>query len=123
MIERETNGRFKDGNPGGPGRPRRAIEREYLAALSDAISPDDWREVVARAVADAKKGDPVARTWLAKYVLGETPPSLAALAADEMGGRTADHGLEMQARRVQDSVSCERFRMKRDAERLARAGG
>jgi hypothetical protein len=44
-----SNGRFAVGNPGGPGRPRRAIEREYLAALSDTVSLGDWREIVERA--------------------------------------------------------------------------
>ena len=32
---------------------------------------DDWRDVVARAVADAKKGDHQARAWLTKYLVGE----------------------------------------------------
>jgi len=51
---RTDNGRFAPGNPGGPGRPRRAIESEYLATLGDAVSLDDWREIVTRAVSDAK---------------------------------------------------------------------
>ena len=34
---RDPLGKFAKGNPGGPGRPRRTVEREYLAALSDAL--------------------------------------------------------------------------------------
>ena len=87
---RDDRGRFAAGNPGGPGRPRRTIEREYMAALGEAVALDDWREVVARAVADAKAGDQGARNWLAKYLLGSTPRTLLQIAADERCGLTAD---------------------------------
>jgi hypothetical protein len=49
---RDPQGRFTVGNPGGPGRPRRAVEREYLAAMSDAVSLDEWREIVKAAVGE-----------------------------------------------------------------------
>ena len=64
-IARDEHGRFAEGNAGGPGRPRRTVERDYLAVLSEAVSLDDWRAVVARAVDDAKAGDARARDWLA----------------------------------------------------------
>lgn len=86
----DENGRFANGNPGGPGRPRRAIEREYLATLGDAVSLDDWREVVERAVADAKSGDAKARDWLTRYLVGNDPPALLELAAKEHRGLAAD---------------------------------
>lgn len=86
MEGRDDAGRFAAGNPGGPGRPRRTIEREYLAVLGSAVSLDDWREVVARAVADAQAGDAAARNWLAKYLLGERPGSLLDLAAADAAG-------------------------------------
>jgi hypothetical protein len=87
---RDELGRFTSGNPGGPGRPRRTIEREYMAALGDAITLDDWREVVARAVADAKAGDQGARNWLAKYLLGSAPRTLADIATDEARSWTVE---------------------------------
>src|SRR6516225_4348255 len=80
---RNRQGQFALGNPGGPGRPRRAVEREYLAALSEAVSLDDWREIVKATAEAAKKGDGKARNWLTRYLLGEKPISLADLAADE----------------------------------------
>lgn len=80
---RDERGRFARGNPGGPGRPRRTIEREYMATLGEAVTLDDWRDVVARAVADAKAGDQGARNWLAKYLLGNTPRSLHDIAKQE----------------------------------------
>ena len=55
MAELRTDdGRFATGNPGGPGRPRRAIEADYLKAFSDAVPLDAWRTIVSRAVADAQ---------------------------------------------------------------------
>lgn len=71
MIDaRQTNGRFAKGNSGGPGRPRRRVEADYLAALCDAVPPDAWQAIVRRAVADAKEGDAKARDWLSRYLLG-----------------------------------------------------
>jgi hypothetical protein len=94
---RSDNGRFARGNPGGPGRPRRAIESEYLATLGDAVSLADWREVVARAVADAKAGDSAARVWLTKHLLGEKPPALLNLAAGEQLGLSGDEQVRAAA--------------------------
>jgi len=70
---RDNNGQFSVGNPGGPGRPRRAVEIDYLSAIGDVVSIDDWREIASRAVVDAKSGDARAREWLAKYLIGEHP--------------------------------------------------
>jgi hypothetical protein len=80
---RNTNGTFGPGNPGGPGRPRRAVEREYLSALAEAVALEDWRQIVARAVQDAKAGDARAREWLSKHLMGDDPLALAEL-ADEL---------------------------------------
>jgi hypothetical protein len=68
---RDNSGKFVAGNAGGPGRPPRATERDYLVALSESCSTDDWQEIVARAVDDAKGGDAKARAWLAGYLVGE----------------------------------------------------
>src|SRR5262249_55014346 len=65
---RDSTGRFAAGNAGGPGRPRRAVEREFLSALSDAISLEDWQDIVKTAVAAAKQGDSRARDWVTRYV-------------------------------------------------------
>jgi len=70
---RDSNGRFSRGNAGGPGRPPRALEQDYLAAIGDVVSVADWHEIVGRALADAKRGDSRARSWLSQYLVGETP--------------------------------------------------
>src|SRR4051812_47718817 len=87
---RSANGQFAVGNPGGPGRPRRSVEREYLATLSGAVTLDDWRAVVAKAVDDAKAGDGKARDWLAKFLLGDKPLTLTDLAVREHRGLDAE---------------------------------
>jgi len=90
---RNRNGTFAVGNSGGPGRPRRTIEREYLAALLDSVSLDSWRAIIAKAVDDAKQGDAKAREWLARYLVGAEPQKPSALAADE-AELTADEEIE-----------------------------
>ena len=88
--ERDENGRFTPGNSGGPGRPRRTVEHDYLAVLGDTVSLEDWRKVVERAVADAKSGDARARDWVTKHLIGNDPPQLVELAARERRGTTVD---------------------------------
>jgi hypothetical protein len=107
---RDQQGRFAAGNPGGPGRPRRAVEREYLAALSEAVTLDDWQEIVKTAVTAAKQGDGKARDWLCRYLLGEKPLTLTDLAADEASELGAERDiLECMAKRQKDRAFIETF--------------
>ncbi len=98
---RDSGGRFAKGHAGGPGRPRRPVETEYLAKLNAAVTLDTWRQIVDRAVTDATNGDAKARDWLAKYLIGEEPTSLVQLAADERAGVTADETIDALAIRQQ----------------------
>ncbi|MFN2202346.1 MAG: hypothetical protein ACK2UO_14155 [Caldilineaceae bacterium] len=68
---RDSSGRFQVGNPGGPGRPQRRTEAFYMQAMMDEVPLDTWRDVVRAAVTAAKSGDHRARSWLAKYLVGE----------------------------------------------------
>jgi hypothetical protein len=69
-AKKKPRGRpFQKGNPGGPGRPKREVERAYLDATLASVSPSDWQKVVAKALQDAKNGDAAARAWLSKYLL------------------------------------------------------
>jgi len=70
MGERDLNGKFAKGNAGGPGRPRRQVDKDYLAAFSEVITRDEWKEIIEKAVTQAKEGDPRARQWLTNYVIG-----------------------------------------------------
>ncbi len=91
---RQADGRFANGNAGGPGRPRRAVETEYLATLGDAVSLDDWRQVVRRAVDDAKNGDAKARAWLTKHLIEGAMSPLYQLALAERRGQTVDDQID-----------------------------
>ena len=70
MATRNKKGQFVKGHSGGPGRPKRKVEEEYLDALRLAVSPDDWNAIIGKAVDQAKRGDSTARKWLADYLIG-----------------------------------------------------
>ena len=101
---RDNQGRFSNGNPGGPGRPRRAVEEDYLAALSDQLSIERWENIVSKAIQDAENGDHKARGWIARYALGPSPKvaemglqgalRLFQLAVDEAREKTVEEKIE-----------------------------
>lgn len=98
--DRDSKGRFTDGNPGGPGRPRRAVERDYLVAFVEIASPDRFRLIAERAVADAIAGDSAARNWVTRYLLGDPAPAkLLEIAADELRGQTVEDDIHRLANR------------------------
>ena len=49
----------------------RRTEGDYMGVLLEAVTLDDWREVVNHAKAMAKSGDPQARAWLTQYLMGK----------------------------------------------------
>lgn len=61
---------FQIGNPGGPGRPKKAVEDKYLKSLFSVLKQDDWKDIVDMAIKQAKRGDHQARKWLSDYALG-----------------------------------------------------
>ena len=83
MAERDDNGRFVKGQTGNPnGRPKRRTEQEYLDATISRVTIKDWREIVDKAVSQAKRGDSRARAWLSDYVLGPPPQQIKHTGAD-----------------------------------------
>jgi hypothetical protein len=84
-TDRDANGRFLPGHPGMGGRPRRAVESDYLSALAEACPLPTWREIVAKAIEQATAGDWRAREWLGQYLLGTSGGNrLLRLAAEEL---------------------------------------
>ena len=72
MQGRDDSGKFKKGEyRGGPGRPKKSKEERYYDILISTVSLNDWRDIVKRAVGDAKRGDASARTWLSNYIIGQ----------------------------------------------------
>jgi len=86
---RAKGGLFATGNAGGPGRPRRETERDYLRVTIDAVPLDLWRQIVESTVTAAGQGDRHAREFLASYLLGRAEgvaSTLHNLAVEELAG-------------------------------------
>jgi hypothetical protein len=111
--------RFTVGTGAGAEKPRRPIEREYLRALNEAVSLEDWQEVVRAAVTQAKEGDGKAREWLARYLVGSDPPRLPELFVDDVlvGGAIGREMLKALIRHVKES----RYREQFEADELQEA--
>jgi hypothetical protein len=81
--DRNANGRFAAGWRGGPGRPHRSVETQYLTALREAVPLETWGRICEAAVAQAVAGDAKAREWLASYLIGRP---IQAVAVEEPQG-------------------------------------
>lgn len=71
MAERDAQGRFAEGNPGGPGNPHAKRVGELRVALLEAVTPADMQAVVKALVEAAKGGDVAAARVLFERVLGK----------------------------------------------------
>lgn len=79
MADRDARGRFAPGNPGGPGNPHARQVARLRAALLEAVTPADVREIIAVVVEAARGGDLAAAKLLFDRLLG--PPVEADLIA------------------------------------------
>lgn len=61
---------FQPGNKLSPGRPPKEREERFMEITLSAVTFDDWKEIVQKAVAQAKRGDSTARKWLSDYLIG-----------------------------------------------------
>jgi hypothetical protein len=82
--------------------PRRAVERDYLAALADLVPLETWREICRQTVEAARAGDPKARDWLARYLIGDSPMKLLHLAADERAAYSPDDEIDRESKSRQE---------------------
>ena len=103
--DRDSKGRFLQGAKSpSPGRPPRRVEEQYLAATIGGCSLDDWSEIVAKAVQDAREGNRYARDFLARYLLPESalkvllapaePETRTVLEVVIPGPRIGPHGVQ-----------------------------
>lgn len=78
--QRDPRGLFTKGNKGGPGRPRRAVEKRYFEATIESCSLKDWSRIIRRAVDDTEDQNPLtrdrARSFLLKALFGTQPGAL-----------------------------------------------
>ena len=61
-------------NPKGRGSKEREVR--FMEITLSAVSFDDWREIVKKAVSQARHGDSVARKFLAEYLVGAPQKTL-----------------------------------------------
>jgi len=70
-MVRDSKGQFKKGTSGNPaGRPKREREMRFYEITLSACTFADWRQIVKKAVDQAKRGDAQARKWLSDYLIG-----------------------------------------------------
>ena len=83
---RDARGRFVYGCSPGPGRPRRAVEEDYLAAFSGVCTPQRLVGIVERLAVAAERGDQSAIQILLRYLVGNpsAAPTLTQMAIAEM---------------------------------------
>lgn len=73
MVQRDENGKVKPGSVLNPhGRPKKEREVKFYELTLNSVTFDDWKEIIEKAVRQAKNGDAVARKWLSDYLMG--PP-------------------------------------------------
>ena len=69
--DRDSRGRFAEGNPGGPGNPLAQSVGRLRAAMLTAVTVADMRAVVAKLVEMAKDGNVPAMRELFERTLGK----------------------------------------------------
>ena len=67
---RDRSGRFAPGNRGGPGNPLAGKIAKLRAALIEAVSDDDIRDIARALIASAKGGDTRATKELLDRTIG-----------------------------------------------------
>jgi len=96
MDSRNSNGTFAQGNPGGPGRPAKAVESaaaRIRKIFIEGVVDEDLRLIVDQIVTQAKQGDHWAINQLFDRLLGKPVPSDFHAELDE---------LEKQMRQIQN---------------------
>ena len=75
MAVRNEKGQFIKGHSGNP-RGRPIDQFKYQKKIDTATTLKDWREIIEKAIEQAKRGDAKARQWLSDYLLGKPIQSI-----------------------------------------------
>src|SRR5437773_3339300 len=70
-VGRDVHGRFRKGNPGGPGNPFARKVAALRQALLDSVSEQDLKDVVEVLKLKARQGDTAAIKLLLQYCVGK----------------------------------------------------
>ena len=105
-IARDSKGRFVKGESGNPqGRLPKQIEQTYLQVSESVCTFDVWREIVAKAIEQAKRGDARARQWLSDYLIGKPLPMIMAVQDNQMPALNIRWSINEKLKRLADDVS------------------
>ena len=106
QVERGSDGRFTAGNNGGPGRPRRDTEREYLAAFQRALSAEDLEAVTRSVLECALAGNVAACRLLFEYAIGKPTEKLEFQQVEEyrVAGVSPAEGMTQMLKRIQKAT-------------------
>jgi hypothetical protein len=73
---REPDGRFARGNRGGPGNPFARKCAAFRAALMEALTDQDIKDIATKLRDDARAGDKAAAKLLFQYAIGRPQPAV-----------------------------------------------
>jgi len=103
MVERDASGRFVAGQSGNPdGRAPKKREERFLEITLSTVTFEDWKEIVQKAVKQAKTGNAVARKWLSDYIIG--PPTQKAEISGVDGGPVQIEDVNETRQRLLESI-------------------
>src|ERR1039457_2252087 len=80
----------------------RRTEGAYMAALLEAVTLDDWRDIVGATVRASKAGDAKARAWLGQYLMGKPGATARApltVVIQRLSGLACIYGLPLRCKR------------------------
>jgi len=106
MVGRDAKGRFVKGESGNPqGRLPKEIEKTYLQVCEGVCSFDVWREIVMKAVEQAKRGDARARQWLSDYLMGKPISMVMAVQEKQENVLIVKYAIQEKLRKIADENS------------------
>lgn len=81
VKEGPKRGCFAKGNKFGVGNKYAQKAQKYKVIAYQAVTPKDWRDIVDKAIDDAKQGDFRARLWISELLLGKAKQTIDATIA------------------------------------------
>jgi hypothetical protein len=117
---RESNGRFADGNRGGPGNPFARQVAALRKALINAVTEKDLADIVRVLIVRATSGDVAAARLVLSYAIGKpaAAPNPDRMNVDEAQQIQADRDIVVNMRKLTSTPELE---MPMQAVRLIRA--
>lgn len=74
-TDRDSNGRFTQGNAGGPGNPHAGQVSQLRAAILEAVSAEDVAAIIEQLISKARQGDLAAAREILDRTVGKPAQS------------------------------------------------